>query len=129
MLSSIPADNVTIIADLEAGIGTLTRLPDSAVDVTIVVVEPTPRSIDVARRAVDVAIERDQGRVLIIANKVANDDDVANITAEFPDQTILAVPNDDVVDRADREGLSPIDIDPEAPAVAAIGLVAAALTG
>ena len=127
MLSSVPADNVTIVADLEAGIGTLTRLESSAVDVTVVVVEPTPRSIDVAQRAVLVATERNQGRIMIVANKVADDEDLARIQAAFEGHTIMVVPVDDVVDRADREGLSPLDVDPSAPAIAALERVAAAI--
>ena len=41
MLGSVSDEGTTIVADLEAGIGTLTRLEDAAVDVTVVVVEPT----------------------------------------------------------------------------------------
>jgi len=127
LLSSVPGDDVVIVADLEAGIGTLTRLEDSAVDATVVVVEPTPRSIDVAKRAVMVATERDQGRIVIVANKVSDAQDKARIEAEFEGQTIMVVPADDVVDQADRQGLSPLDINPDAPAVAALELVASTL--
>ena len=109
-----------IIADLEAGIGTLTRLPDNAVDKTVVVVEPTPRSIDVAQRAVLVATERKQGEIFIVANKVDGDEDRSRVTAAFGDLDVTFVPNDSVVVQADRQGLSPIDLDDQSVAVSAL---------
>lgn len=115
LLGSVADDDVIVVADLEAGIGTLTRLADGAVDLVVVVVEPTPRSIDVARRAVAVASE--QGPVVIVANKVADDDDRHRVTTPFPDA--LIVPGDAVVDEADRRGDSPLDA-PESVAVDAL---------
>ena len=120
LLSSVPSEDTIIVADLEAGIGTLTRLPDRAVDLTLVVVEPTPRSIDVAQRAVLVATERSQGRVMIVANKVADGDDDARIRDAFPNAEIVIVPADPVVNDADRRGVSPMDVDADSPAVTAL---------
>ena len=120
MLSSVPSEDTVIVADLEAGIGTLTRLPDQAVEVTLVVVEPTPRSIDVAQRAVLVASERSQGRVIIVANKVADADDKERIREAFAGAEIVFVPADPVVNDADRRGLSPLDVDAGSPAVTAL---------
>ncbi len=110
----------TVVADLEAGIGTLTRLADSSVDATVVVVEPTLRSIDVARRAVAVAEEQRQGRVVVVANKVADDQDRDRIDEAFGDRTLVVVPDDPAVDAADRLGVSPVDHEPHAPAVVAL---------
>ena len=110
----------TVVADLEAGIGTLTRLDPSAVDVTVVVVEPTLRSIDVARRAVAVADEQRQGRVVVVANKVSDRQDRARIEEAFGHRQLVVVPEDPAVDTADRLGVSPVDHEPSAPAVAAL---------
>ncbi len=118
---------MVIVADLEAGIGTLTRLEDESVDATVVVVEPTPRSIDIAARAIAVADERKQGRVIVAANKVADADDERRLQAAFPDHSLLIVPADPVIDRADRDGLSPVDVDPISPAVSAIESLAEVL--
>ena len=120
LLGSVPDDGVTIVADLEAGIGTLTRLTKSAVDVTIIVVEPTPRSIDIAQRALVVADEQRQGRVIIVANKVIDSDDTNRLRLAFEAQELVLVPHDDAVDAADRRGSSPVDDAPDAPAVIAI---------
>ena len=120
MLGSVPAEDTTVVADLEAGIGTLTRLADAAVDATIVVVEPTPRSIDVARRAVAVATERDHGQVIVVANKVTDEDDRRRIHSAFDRFRIVEVPADDAIDDADRLGVSPLDHAPDCPAVLAL---------
>ena len=109
-----------MVADLEAGIGSLTRLPPAAVDATVVVLEPTLRSLDVARRAVAVADEQSQGRVVVVANKVADDDDRARITETFADRVVVLVPEDPAIDDADRLGVSPVDHRPSAPAVVAL---------
>ena len=128
MLSSVPHADTIIVADLEAGIGTLTRLPDQAVEHTLVIVEPTPRSIDVGQRAVQVAAERSQGRITVVANKVSDDDDDNRVRAAFTDFDVVTVPVDQVVVSADRKGISPIDLDEHAPAVAAIGKLVSHLT-
>lgn len=120
MLGSVPADDVTVVADLEAGIGTLTRLEEARVDVTVVVVEPTPRSIDVAARALAVAAERRQGRVIAVANKVTGDADRQRIADAMGDCELVAVPLDAAVEEADRDGVSPLDHSPTAPAMVAL---------
>ena len=109
MLGSVPDDDLIIVADLEAGIDTLTRLAEQSIDLTVVVVEPTPRSIDVAERAIGVAEERGQGRLALVANKVADDQDLARIAAAFAGRELIVVPDDPDVDRADRDGCSPLD--------------------
>ena len=128
MLSSVPHTDTVIVADLEAGIGTLTRLPEQAVEHTLVIVEPTPRSIDVGLRAVQVAKEREQGHITVVANKVANDDDAERVRSTFTDFDVVTVPSDPVVVKADRQGVSPIDLDAEAPAITAIGQLVGRLT-
>lgn len=120
MLGSVPDDEIVIVADMEAGIGSLTRLDESAIDVTLVVVEPTPRSIDVARRGVHVADERGQGRIVIVANKITGDADRRRVIDAFGDRPIVFVPEDPAIDAADRRGTSPSDDAPDAPAVVAI---------
>lgn len=116
------------MADLEAGIGTLSRLAEAAVDVTVIVVEPTPRSIDVARRAVAVAEEQHHGRVVLVANKLTDGDDRQRVRDAFPDVTMIEIPADPAVDEADRLGVSPVDHDPGSPAVTALEGLAAVIT-
>lgn len=102
-------EGLIVVADLEAGIGTLTRLEEAAVDITIVVVEPTPRSIDVASRALAVAREREQGRIVVVANKMVGPDDIELIRQSLGVDPDVVVPDDDHVVDADRRGTSIVD--------------------
>ncbi len=120
MLGSANFGDVLVIADLEAGIGTLTRLDAQSIDVVVVVVEPTPRSIDVAQRAVELATAREQGRLIVVANRVTGAADVDRVAAGLPGCEIVAVPHDPAIMDADRRGVSPLDSAPDSPAVIAL---------
>jgi CO dehydrogenase maturation factor len=109
-----------VIADFEAGIGTLTRMQDGGVDVVLVVVEPTPKSLEVGRRAAGLVQERSLGRLIVVANRVRDDADVETIRAAFPEAEVVAVPDDPRIVEADRAGVAPLDLAPEAPAVRAL---------
>jgi CO dehydrogenase maturation factor len=109
-----------VVADFEAGVGTLTRLSDQRVDTVLVVAEPTPKSLEVGARAVALARERDVGRVIVVANRLRDADDLATVVAAFPDCEVVAVPDDPKIVEADRKGVAPIDLAPDAPAVRAL---------
>lgn len=116
-----------MVADFEAGIGTLTRMGDQPVDVVLVVVEPTPKSIEVGVRASSLARDKTLGRVIIVASRIRNEDDLAVVTKAFPDDELVAVPADDAIVEADRDGRAPLDAAPDAPAVKAIVALAESL--
>ncbi|CAN5827832.1 hypothetical protein BH24ACT2_BH24ACT2_15510 [soil metagenome] len=118
-----------VVADLEAGVGTLTRLGDAGVDVVLIVVEPTPKSVEVGCRAAALVVDKELGRALVVASRVRNDDDLAMITKAFPDHRVVAIPDDPAIVAADRHGTAPLDSAPDAPAVLALmGLVDEILT-
>ena len=117
-----------MIADLEAGIGTLTRLGEQRVDTVLVVVEATPKSIEVGLRAVELARERLLKHVVIIANRVRGEEDIDKIRAAFPGVEVVPVPDDPAIREADRRGIAPIDYAPDAPAVRALVGLAEQLT-
>jgi CO dehydrogenase maturation factor len=119
LLGPLDQTGQAVVADLEAGIGTLTRLDDEGVDAVCVVVEPTIKSIEVGVRAADLIDERGLGKVVVVANRV-RDDDLGQVRAAFGDRELVAVPDDPLVASAERRGLAPLDTDPEAPAVAAL---------
>lgn len=120
MLGSADFGEAIVVADLEAGIGTLTRLDERGVDVVVIVVEPTPKSLEVGIRAADVARDRSVERIVVVANRVRGDEDVERVRAAFPDHEIVAVPHDDAIVDADRHGSAPLDVAPDAPAVRAL---------
>jgi len=119
MLKELDAGDRTVLGDLEAGVGVLTRMEPGNVDVVLVVTNPTVKSIEVARRAVESAVARDS-RVLIVANRVAGDDDVDAIAAALGDHEIVVIPEDPAIARADAEGLAPLDFHAEGPGVRAL---------
>ena len=119
MLGELERDHRFVVADLEAGIGTTLRLERGAVDVALVVAEPTAKGIEVARRAADAATSR-HARVVVIANKVHTDEDRERIAAALEGHELVVVPDDADVARADRFGAAPLDVAPETPAVRAL---------
>lgn len=104
-----------ILCDLEAGMGTVSRIEAGQLDIVLVVCEPSAKSIDLARRAVRVATKRAQ--VLLLANRITSEDDLDAIRAAIPEVELVALPEDSAITLADREGRAPIDVDPGAPAV------------
>lgn len=124
MLGSADFPGQTVIADLEAGIGTMTRLEEKSVDAVLVVVEATPRSIQVGVRAAELARDRALGTVLVVANRIRTDADLTAITAAFPGDEVVTVPDDEAIVRSERDGLAPLDTAPGSPAVRALVEVA-----
>jgi CO dehydrogenase maturation factor len=120
LLGFVEFNDVVVIADLEAGIGTLSRLGDQKVDAVVLVVEPTPKSIEVATRAAALAREKSLGRLVVVANRVGDAGDLAAVRATFPDDRVVGVPDDPVIEEADRRGLAPLDLAPGAPAMRAL---------
>jgi CO dehydrogenase maturation factor len=119
LLRDMEAGGRTVLGDLEAGIGVLTRMEHGSLDVVLVVANPTPKSIEVARRAAETAVAREIG-VLVVANRVANDEDLEAIRAVLGEYEMAIVPEDPVIARADADGLAPIDVDDTSPGVRAI---------
>lgn len=120
LLANVGAADIVVIADMEAGIGTLTRLSPEVVDAVVIVVESTPKSIEVGTRAFGLAIERLIPRVVVVANRVRGDSDLAVIRGAFPGAEVVVVPDDSAIVEADRLGLAPLDRSPNAPAVRAL---------
>lgn len=120
MLGSVDFQDLTVIADLEAGIGTLTRLGDQHMDAVLIVVEPTPKSIEVGQRAAALAREKQLGRVVVVASRIRGDADLARIAEHFAGLEIVPIPDDPAIVEADRKGVAPLDLAPDSPAVQAL---------
>lgn len=108
-----------VVADCEAGIGTLIRMKPGGVDVVLVVVEPTPKSIEVGQRAVALAREK-AFRVIVVAGRLHDQGDLDRIHSAFPDEEVVTVPDDPAIVAAERKGVAPLDTAPDAPAVLAL---------
>ena len=119
-----PDGNAWVVADCEAGIGTAVRLAPGAVDVAVLVVEASPKSWEVGRRAAEVAREKGVGRVVVVANRVGDAADLDRLRQVWPRETLLVVPEDPAVLAADSRGRSVVDDSPDAPAVRALATLA-----
>lgn len=124
MLGSGEFGDAVVIADFEAGIGTITRLGNEKVDVVLVVVEPTPKSLEVGSRAADLAREKMLGQVFVIASRVRSEADLEVVQKTFPENEVVAIPDDPSIVLADRRGVSPLDLPEPGPAVAALAALA-----
>lgn len=127
MLGEIEAGGTArrvVLADMEAGLGTLTRMAEGHVDCVLVVAEPMPKALEVARRAVVLARGRGVGQVVVLANRVRGSQGLALVREAFPGEEILVIPEDRAIEDADREGVAPIDAAPDAPGVRALAAVA-----
>ena len=120
LLGSVDASGSTVVADFEAGIGTLTRMPSGGVDAVVLVVEPTAKSLEVATRAAGLVRGKSLGQLLVVANRLRDDADLARLTEAFPGERLVAVPDDPLILDADRRGAAPLDVVPDAPAVLAL---------
>jgi len=128
LLGELESDGKVIVGDLEAGIGTVLRLQEGQADVVVVVAQPTAKSLDVARRALELARER-APRVIVVANRVRDDDDLALIESVVGECEMVVVPDDEAIAQADREGRAAIDVDPDSTGVRALVDLADRLAG
>jgi len=117
----------TVLCDLEAGLGTLERLEPGQVDVVLVVTNPTGKSLEVARRAIELISDR--AEIIVLANRVRGDADLEVIRDVLGDRELVVIPEDPVIVAADREGSAPIDSGADAPGVAALVRLADRLAG
>ena len=108
---------------------TVARGDESQIDTLVVVVEPYPRSAEVARRLLDMAAQKHIGRRIVVANKIADDQDLAFIREFLAVEPDVVIPVDGSVRTADRFGVSPIDHDRQSPAVGALRELATSLVG
>jgi CO dehydrogenase maturation factor len=120
LLGQLARPDRVVVADFEAGLGTVLRLSGNPVHVVVVVVEPTAKSLEVGRRAAESVREAGLGRVVVTANRVRNDEDAARVREAFPGLDAVLVPDDPAIVEAERRGLAPLDAAPDAPAVRAL---------
>lgn len=118
-----------ILADCAGGIFVAGLGQPDVFDVAVVVVEPYPRAGEVARRLLAMfAAEAPRTCVVVVANKIAGEADLAAVRRFLPDVNIdVVIPLDPAVVRADAEGRAPFDVAPEGTAVRAVHTLASSL--
>ena len=118
MLGELERDGRIVVCDMEAGAGTLLRLEPGQVDLVLVIAERSAKSTEVARRLAEIAAAR--ARVIVVANRVRDEDDLQEMESVLAGHEIVVVPEEPAIERADRDGVAPIDADPDAPGVRAL---------
>ncbi|HWK09259.1 MAG TPA: hypothetical protein VNR64_04370 [Vicinamibacterales bacterium] len=119
-------DRVTII-DMEAGLEHLSRATGRHVDTLLVTLEPYYKALETARRCAALGRELGIHRIVGVPNKIHDAHDAAAVsdfasTHDIP--TLVSIPFDDRIRRADLEGTP---IAEGSPAVSAIERLAAGL--
>ncbi|CAN5197149.1 N/A [soil metagenome] len=123
----LPPRPWTVVHDLPAGTRQAFSGWAGSADWLLIVVEPTQKSILSARRLAGVR-EVTGGSVRLIANKVRSMADRDVVADGLPGlELVAALPFDPAVSLAEREGVAPIDRDPQSPAVAALKALASKL--
>jgi CO dehydrogenase maturation factor len=119
LLADVEDRGRTVLGDMEAGTGVLARMKVGSLDLVLAVANPTAKSIEVARRAIQTAVAR-EARVLVVANRVRDAGDLEAIQAVLGEHDLVVIPEDPIIARADAEGIAPIDLDDDAPGVRAL---------
>jgi len=110
-----------VVADLEAGPTTPFEHYHAFADDVALVVGPAWRSAMTARRLLPMVGEG--RRTTIVANRFRDEPDHPGLTPH------VRVPHDPEVAEAERQGLSPLDVCPGSPTIAAIERIADGFTG
>ena len=130
LLHDLPEDEIFVLVDAEASPEHLSRATVEAVDLQLVVAEPYFKSLETARRYSKLGKELGIPNVVIVANKVKNEEDERAIRefCEARDMELFAViPFDDTLARAERAGVAPLDFDPDAQVVRSVEAIAGRL--
>lgn len=104
----------------------MTRTDAKLLDLAVVVVEPYMKSIETARRLIDIVRSSGGKRVVVVANKIREEQDLSFIRERLGGAELdIVVPEDKNIAEADLAAVSPIDRNPNSPAVVAIRGLAA----
>jgi CO dehydrogenase maturation factor len=115
------------LLDTEASPEHLSRGTAQYADAMYAVVEPYYKSLETGRRMALLAKDLGLERVGLIANKIRDEREleaVKEFAAKHDLELVGAVPFDERFPEAERAGVSPLDHDPDSPAVIAIGKLA-----
>jgi len=104
--------DTSVILDMEAGLEHLGRGTAQSMGALVVVVEPGLRSVQTARAVKRLASDLLISTVRVVGNKVRSVEDRRFLESSFADDELVGcISYDEKLVDADREGVSPFDID------------------
>jgi CO dehydrogenase maturation factor len=122
VINKLPEGRWNVVGDLPGGTRQAFTGWGSWAHTVLIVVEPTAKSLLSGRRLARMAdLDPDNPkRVMAVASKVREPDDVEMIAKGTGLEVIASVPWDEELAEAERRQLAPIDFAPDAPAVRAV---------
>ncbi|MHA1842997.1 MAG: nucleotide-binding protein [Promethearchaeota archaeon] len=112
-----------VIVDFEAGLEHLGRGTAKGIDVMLVITEPSQKALDLSHKIIDLSKKLGIVNIFLIVNKLIDDFQLEEINKRIDEWNIPlyhSIPSDPEIGKADLKGLSPIDHDPDSPAMQSI---------
>jgi CO dehydrogenase maturation factor len=109
-----------IIVDFEAGLEHLGRGTAKGIDVMLVITEPSQKSLDLCSKIIDLSKKLGIVNIYLVANKVIDDSQLMVINNRLKDWNVPlyhSIPFDPEVGKADLNGSSPLDFNPDSDAI------------
>lgn len=129
ILDELPEDPWALVGDLPGGTRQAFFGWGSYARTVLVVVEPTVKSLMSARRLARLGLAKDgPERILAVASKTRSPDDVETVRRGTGLDVVGAVPWDEALADAERQGRAPIDEAPDSSAVRAIESLVSRMT-
>ena len=119
-----------VVADMEAGLEHLSIGTLRYIDMLLVVVQPTAKTMMTADRTFKLARELGIPAVGFIGNRVrgpADEEQLAAFAADHDSQLLATIPEDDNVRWADAQSRCVLDLAPDTPVVGAVDHLAGEL--
>ena len=122
IINKLPPGRWNVVGDLPGGTRQAFTGWGNWANTILIVVEPTAKSLLSGRRLARMAdLDPDSPKkVLVVASKVREPDDVEMIARGTGLEVVASVPWDEALAEAERQQLAPIDFAPDCPAVLAV---------
>lgn len=115
----IKRDEVVVV-DFEAGLEHLGRGTAKGIDVMLVITEPSQKSLDLSKKIIELSKKLGVINIYLIANKISDENQLQIIHDRIEEWDVPlyhSVPMDPEIGAADLKGESPLDHNPNSPAM------------
>ncbi|MFX0058405.1 MAG: AAA family ATPase [Candidatus Hodarchaeota archaeon] len=112
-----------IIVDFEAGLEHLGRGTAKGIDIMLVITEPSQKSLDLCFKIIDLSKKLGIINIYLVANKIIEDSQLEIINKRIRKWEIPlyhSIPFDPDIGKADLNGISPLDFNPNSKAIKSI---------